>query len=73
MRGLVVLVTLACIATAQHQPLIDYLERRLLAIEVNKTLLVFLLNPKLQSPPDRKLSGTRQMQWNADEGISWGK
>ncbi|XP_029948095.1 olfactomedin-like protein 3A [Salarias fasciatus] len=33
MRGLVVLVTLACLATAQHQALIDYLERRLLAIE----------------------------------------
>ncbi|XP_042263536.1 olfactomedin-like protein 3A [Thunnus albacares] len=33
MRGLVVLVTLACFASAQHQALIDYLERRLLAIE----------------------------------------
>ncbi|TMS18815.1 Olfactomedin-like protein 3A [Larimichthys crocea] len=33
MRGLVVLVTLTCFATAQHQALIDYLERRLLAIE----------------------------------------
>ncbi|XP_031178233.1 olfactomedin-like protein 3A [Sander lucioperca] len=33
MRELVVLVTLACFATAQHQTLIDYLERRLLAIE----------------------------------------
>ncbi|XP_060898710.1 olfactomedin-like protein 3A [Labrus mixtus] len=33
MRGLVVLVTLACLASAQHQALIDYLERRLLAIE----------------------------------------
>ncbi|KAM6927441.1 olfactomedin-like protein 3A [Xenentodon cancila] len=33
MRVLVVLVTLACFATAQHQALIDYLERRLLAIE----------------------------------------
>ncbi|XP_062255197.1 olfactomedin-like protein 3A [Platichthys flesus] len=33
MRGLVVLVTLACFANAQHQALIDYLERRLLAIE----------------------------------------
>ncbi|KAM9860129.1 olfactomedin-like protein 3A [Aulostomus maculatus] len=33
MRGLVVLITLACFATAQHQALIDYLERRLLAIE----------------------------------------
>lgn len=33
MRGLVVLVSLACFATAQHQALIDYLERRLLAIE----------------------------------------
>ncbi|XP_028262260.1 olfactomedin-like protein 3A [Parambassis ranga] len=33
MRPLVVLVTLACFATAQHQALIDYLERRLLAIE----------------------------------------
>lgn len=38
MRGLVVLVTLACFATAQHQALIDYLERRLLAIEVRLTL-----------------------------------
>ncbi|XP_034441509.1 olfactomedin-like protein 3A [Hippoglossus hippoglossus] len=33
MRGLVVLVTLACFANAQHQALIDYLEQRLLAIE----------------------------------------
>ncbi|XP_047438191.1 olfactomedin-like protein 3A [Mugil cephalus] len=33
MRGLVLLVTLACVARAQHQALIDYLERRLLAIE----------------------------------------
>lgn len=33
MRGFVVLVTLACFANAQHQALIDYLERRLLAIE----------------------------------------
>ncbi|XP_070815168.1 olfactomedin-like protein 3A [Chaetodon trifascialis] len=33
MRGFVVLVSLACFATAQHQALIDYLERRLLAIE----------------------------------------
>nr|XP_020448794.1 olfactomedin-like protein 3 [Monopterus albus] len=33
MRGLFILVTLACFATAQHQALIDYLERRLLAIE----------------------------------------
>lgn len=33
MRGLVVFVTLACLASAQHQALIDYLERRLLAIE----------------------------------------
>ncbi|KAM9410512.1 olfactomedin-like protein 3A [Pholidichthys leucotaenia] len=33
MRGLVVLITLGCFATAQHQALIDYLERRLLAIE----------------------------------------
>ena len=38
MRGLVVLVTLACFATAQHQALIDYLERRLLAIEVRLSL-----------------------------------
>ncbi|KAM9757912.1 olfactomedin-like protein 3A [Menidia menidia] len=33
MRGFVILVTLACLASAQHQALIDYLERRLLAIE----------------------------------------
>ncbi|XP_068598519.1 LOW QUALITY PROTEIN: olfactomedin-like protein 3A [Brachionichthys hirsutus] len=33
MRVLVVLVTLACFADTQHQALIDYLERRLLAIE----------------------------------------
>ncbi|XP_068171782.1 olfactomedin-like protein 3A [Antennarius striatus] len=33
MRVLVVLVTLACFANTQHQALIDYLERRLLAIE----------------------------------------
>ncbi|KAM4612904.1 olfactomedin-like protein 3A [Polymixia lowei] len=33
MRALVVFVTLACFASAQHQALIDYLERRLLAIE----------------------------------------
>ncbi|KAM3878406.1 olfactomedin-like protein 3A [Diretmus argenteus] len=33
MRALVVLVTLACFSSAQHQALIDYLEQRLLAIE----------------------------------------
>ncbi|CAL8336009.1 unnamed protein product [Lota lota] len=33
MRAFVWLVTLACLAGAQHQALIDYLERRLLAIE----------------------------------------
>lgn len=33
MRGLVVLITLACLANAQHQALMDYLERRLLVIE----------------------------------------
>ncbi|KAJ3602379.1 hypothetical protein NHX12_030135 [Muraenolepis orangiensis] len=33
MRALILLVTLACFAGAQHQALIDYLERRLLAIE----------------------------------------
>lgn len=33
MRSLLLVVTLACLATAQHQALIDYLERRLLAIE----------------------------------------
>ncbi|KAM8867537.1 olfactomedin-like protein 3A [Synchiropus picturatus] len=33
MRGLVVLLSLACLASTQHQALIDYLERRLLAIE----------------------------------------
>lgn len=38
MRGLVVFATLACFATAQHQALIDYLERRLLAIEVRLSL-----------------------------------
>ncbi|XP_034022729.1 olfactomedin-like protein 3A [Thalassophryne amazonica] len=38
MRRLVVLVALACLATAQHQALIDYLERRLLAIEDRITL-----------------------------------
>lgn len=38
MKGLVVLVMLASLATAQHQALIDYLERRLLAIEVRLTL-----------------------------------
>ncbi|XP_019736567.1 olfactomedin-like protein 3A isoform X1 [Hippocampus comes] len=33
MRGLVVFVSAVCLASAQHQALIDYLERRLLAIE----------------------------------------
>ncbi|XP_061731458.1 olfactomedin-like protein 3A [Nerophis ophidion] len=33
MRGLLILLGLACLAGAQHQALIDYLERRLLAIE----------------------------------------
>lgn len=33
MRALLVLVTVACLGSAQHQALIDYLERRLLAIE----------------------------------------
>lgn len=38
MRALVVLVTLTCFANAQHQALIDYLERRLLTIEVRLLL-----------------------------------
>ncbi|CAL8339471.1 unnamed protein product [Merluccius merluccius] len=38
MRALVLLVSLACFAGAQHQALIDYLERRLLAIEDRITL-----------------------------------
>ncbi|XP_061544887.1 olfactomedin-like protein 3A [Phycodurus eques] len=33
MRGLVVFISAVCLASAQHQALIDYLERRLLAIE----------------------------------------
>lgn len=33
MRSLLLALTLACLTTAQHQTLIDYLERRLLAIE----------------------------------------
>ncbi|KAM9800724.1 olfactomedin-like protein 3A [Syngnathus typhle] len=33
MRGLVVFISTLCLAGAQHQALIDYLERRLLAIE----------------------------------------
>ncbi|KAF3856506.1 hypothetical protein F7725_017229 [Dissostichus mawsoni] len=41
MRVLVVLVTLACFASAQHQALIDYLERRLQTIEVRILLLPF--------------------------------
>lgn len=65
MKGLVVLVMLACFATAQHQALIDYLERRLLAIEVRLTF------PPCRAagskiPRKRKLPGTRQRQWNAD-------
>lgn len=44
MRGLVVLATLACFASAQHQALIDYLERRLLAIEV-RLLHLLLYRP----------------------------
>lgn len=34
MKGLVILAALACFAAAQHQALIDYLEQRLLAMEV---------------------------------------
>lgn len=34
MRRLVILAALACFAAAQHQALVDYLEQRLLAIEV---------------------------------------
>lgn len=34
MRVFLILVTLTCLADAQHQALMDYLERRLLAIEV---------------------------------------
>ncbi|XP_019736568.1 olfactomedin-like protein 3A isoform X2 [Hippocampus comes] len=36
MRGLVVFVSAVCLASAQHQALIDYLERRLLAIEATR-------------------------------------
>lgn len=69
MRGLLVLLSLACLANAQHQALIDYLERRLLAIEVS----FFLQSSALQIPPERKLSGTRKRQWNADGGKFRGK
>jgi len=40
MRALVLLVTLACFAGAQHQALIGYLERRLLAIEVRVSIFL---------------------------------
>ena len=73
MRGLVVLVTLACFANAQHQALIDYLERRLLAIEVRPPF-TSLPSPALPLSPLRGNSegqGTRQ--WNADVGKSRGK
>lgn len=43
MRGLLVFISLACLANAQHQALIDYLERRLLAIEVS----FFMQSPAL--------------------------
>lgn len=53
MRGLVLLVTLACFASAQHQALIDYLERRLLAIEV-----------RLPTPPCRALGSRVPLKGN---------
>lgn len=53
MRGLAVWVTLVCLATAQHQALIDYLERRLLAIEV-----------RLPLPPCRALGSRVPLKGN---------
>lgn len=73
MRGLVVLVTLACFASAQHQALIDYLERRLLAIEVRLTLPSCRALRSSRVPLRGNFQGRGQRQWNADVGKSWGK
>lgn len=65
MKGSLVVLLTACLATAQHQALIDYLERRLLAIEV-RLHSCSLPSPALQNPSQRKLPGTGHRQWNAD-------
>lgn len=56
MRGLVVLATLACFAAAQHQALIDYLEQRLLAIEVRLSFL-FLVGALRSRIQNKKRGG----------------
>ncbi|CAF89276.1 unnamed protein product, partial [Tetraodon nigroviridis] len=53
MRGLLVLATLACFAAAQHQALIDYLEQRLLAIEVRPWLSAPCRSPEFQNPGEK--------------------
>lgn len=68
MRGLVVLVTLACFANAQHQALIDYLERRLLAIEVR-----FPLPPRRALGSRIPLRGNFQGQGRANGTQMWAK
>lgn len=75
MRGLVVLATLACFAAAQHQALIDYLEQRLLAIEVRLSFLLpaGALRSRIQNKKEKKekkgiFSETRHENWNVDVG-----
>lgn len=75
MRGLVVLATLACFAAAQHQALIDYLEQRLLGIEVRLSFLfpAGALRSRIQNKKKGGVgggifSGTRHETWNVDLG-----
>lgn len=62
MRRLVILAALACFAAAQHQALIDYLEQRLLAIEVR---LAFrsLLGPEIQNPGEKREKLLGESAW----------
>lgn len=62
MRRLVILAALACFAAAQHQALIDYLEQRLLAIEVR---LAFL------SPPDHEFRNPGQKREKLLKESAW--
>lgn len=63
MRRLVILAALACFAAAQHQALIDYLEQRLLAIEV-RLAFCFLPGPQvLESKREKRGKLLRESAW----------
>lgn len=66
MRRLVILAALVCFAAAQHQALIDYLEQRLLAIEV-RLAFCFLLGPRVrESKREKRGKLLRESAWASE-------